>query len=191
MNAPLDDTLLVPEAPATASRQRRPLPPAVARGLLAWRALTPRDRRAVMVCAAAISTACGWLAGWEPAASAIPRLQRELPLDHAQLAQLQLLAKQAQALRALPDIPPRTGAALRDAVAGSLETAGIAGATVEAADHGVRVRADKVSFYAWMQWLAGARQAFGLDVLDMEARAAAGGERGAVTVSAALTLPAP
>ncbi|WP_059413216.1 type II secretion system protein GspM [Cupriavidus basilensis] len=191
MNAPLDEALLVPAAPAAAPRRRWPLPPAVTRGLHAWRAMPPRDRRAVSACVAAIAVACGWLVGWEPAASAIPRLQREIPRDRAQWLQLQSLAKQAQTLRALPDIPRRAGAALRDEVARSLDAAGITGTVVEATDDGVRVRIDKVSFYTWMQWLAGARQAFGLGVLDMEAKKAEGGERGTVTVGAALGLPVP
>lgn len=157
---------------------------ALARAQETWQGMPPRDRRAVMVCGAALLVTAAWMLGWEPAARAIPRIQKELPKDQDQLQQLQALATDAGKLKALPAIQKRNAAELRGEVTKSLETAGITDAVVEVTDTALRVRTDKVSFYTWMQWLDSARKTLGLAVTSMEAKKAGGNEVGVVAASA-------
>ncbi|AOY97545.1 hypothetical protein BKK79_37025 (plasmid) [Cupriavidus sp. USMAA2-4] len=153
-----------------------------------WQQLPPRDRRAVLACAAVLGTGALWQFGWESAAGSVPRLQHELPETQAQAQQVHRLAHEAARLRALPALPERTPEALREGLRQSLQAAGLKGATVEGGAPLLRVRAGPVSFHAWMQWLARARAEYGVAVVAMEARAS-GGERGEVAVQAELALP--
>lgn len=192
MNAPMDEVLHVPEGDivdgtnawnptryATLAAIRRQ-----------WRALPLRDQRAVIACAVVIAATAVWQLGWEPAAAAIPRIQRELPLEREQLLQVQTLGVEATRLRNMPDIARKAPDAMRDSVAKSLETAGLTGPDVKLSGATLQVHADKISFYTWMQWLARTRAEFGLTVVSMEAKKT-GTERGEVSVNAELALPSP
>lgn len=192
MNAPLDEVLVAPASVATQSSrsagrfQRAVFAAAVAK----WRALPQRDQRAVLACFVALLALLIWQIGWEPAATAIPRLKRELPLDQSQLSKVWKESAEAARLNKLPSITRQAPDALRDSIAKSLEAASVANADVEVSGRVLQIKIEKVSFNRWMQWQARARTDFGVLVVRMDAKRV-GNEHGEVAISAELALPTP
>lgn len=192
MNAPMDEVLLAPptaatQSPPTAGRFHHA---ALAAAMAKWRTLPQRDQRALLACSVALLSVLIWQVAWEPAATAIPRLKRELPLDQSQLGKVWKEGAEAARLNKLPSIARQAPDALRDSIATSLEAASVANADVKVSGGTLQIRIDKVSFNRWMQWQARARTEFGVMIVRMDAKRV-GSEHGEVAISAELALPTP
>ncbi|QOT81993.1 type II secretion system protein GspM [Cupriavidus basilensis] len=163
--------------------------PLLARARAAWLARAPRERRALLLCALVLSATLGWYVGWEPATNAIVRLERDLPLQREQAAQIQALAAQAAALRALPDPTAHTPGEWKSALTAALARHGIADASVRVEGSTLRVRVPRISFHAWMQWLESVRKEYGVKPLQLDAKTVTGAEEGQVSIEAELSAP--
>ncbi|MCZ7561775.1 MAG: type II secretion system protein M [Burkholderiaceae bacterium] len=87
-----------------------------------WQMLTPRERRTIVVGAALLALALVWMVLFDPAWDARRRLQAELPVMRAQLAQAEQLADEARRLGAVAgagDSPQAVKAQLEQSIEGA------------------------------------------------------------------------
>ncbi|WP_175853104.1 type II secretion system protein GspM [Burkholderia anthina] len=153
--------------------------------LTAWLdARAPRERRLLAAGGALALAAFGYTVLWEPAQTSRARIAARLPELRMQLADVEAQLGDVRRLRAAAAIRAPAGAALRDALAASLASAGIAGARVAVLGGGIQVEAKGVPFAAWMDWLERARREQRVRVTA--AHAGNDGKSGIATVSATL-----
>ncbi|VCU68676.1 General secretion pathway, M protein [Pigmentiphaga humi] len=135
------------------------LPPALARlradAARHWARLAPRERRLLSAGGLVAGAALVFLIFVEPAWTRHARLQEQLPTLRAQAARVDALTAEARSLQRATSgrmTPEET----RQALADSLQRAGIAGETAPAggADGALQVTVDQVSAPGLLQWLA-------------------------------------
>lgn len=119
-----------------------------------WRGLAARERRLVGVAAAVVAVAVVYLALFEPAWQGRAKLQRELPVLRAQLAQVGALAGEAQRLGTMPAVAGSVEA-LRASLEQSVKAAGLSAnlASLEVSDGLFDLRFREVSHAPWLDWL--------------------------------------
>ncbi|MEK8053395.1 type II secretion system protein GspM [Ideonella sp. DXS22W] len=112
------------------SRVTRPGPlgqalaPARAALLAQWQGLAPRERRGVAVAAALLGVALLWFVAIAPAWRTLRELPAQREALESQLQQMQGLATEAQALRAVPPVPTEQATTALNAAAQRLGAQG-------------------------------------------------------------------
>lgn len=153
--------------------------------LKAWfEGRAPREKNLLIVGGALLLAAFVYDVLWEPAFEGRAHIAASMPALEGQLLDLQAQGEVVRRLRANVAIRTLSGAALRDALAGSLADAGIAGAQLTMVGKGVQVDAKNVPFDAWMTWLDQIRRTNHMRVVNTLATGEA--QPGRATVSATL-----
>ncbi|MEQ1532324.1 MAG: type II secretion system protein M [Sideroxydans sp.] len=121
-----------------------------------WTALTASEQRMLTWGAAIVLPASFYILLWQPAHSAVAKLQRSVPQQRAALLQMQAQAVEVQTLRQGTHLAVVEGDALRQLVNVAVEGAGWAApnVTVELAEKNeVRISAESLEFARWMKFL--------------------------------------
>lgn len=137
-----------------------------------WRAREPRERRALLILAAALGVALAAQSMWS-ALSERQRLRGQLPRLAAQLAFLRAGAEEWRELAALPE--RRRGPsdeAMRRSFAAEAQALGLAATWSDTAS--LRLQGE-VEFDQWVRWLGQGQQEHGLRVLRARISATEGG----------------
>jgi general secretion pathway protein M len=129
-----------------------------------WDARNPRERLLLGWGGAIAAAALAYSVLWAPAAAGCARLERELPEMRHALARMTAQADEARMLSSAAQGIAPTGAALRDALATSLEAHGLGGAQLQVAGSGVQLQLKNAAFPAWVTWLDEARKQFKVKV---------------------------
>ncbi len=152
-----------------------------------WSSCQPRERFALGLVAALLALALLDGLALEPALSGLARLQRRLPIERAQAAQLEALLAEARGLRGRPPVAALPPAQARGAIESSLASAGLAGARTELLERGdFRITFTEVSFARWATWLAATERELGGHAVAVQARA--GRQAGNVDLELTLRL---
>jgi len=153
-----------------------------------WSARNPREQWILAGGAAILAAVAGYSLLWEPAAEGSARLQRSLPQQRAELAEMDTLAQEARSLNSNPP-PSLQGEALTQALQASLTQQGLKATRLAAGGDGsVQLQLDKVPFGAVAAWLQDVRQQQRLKVID--AKLTYVGATALVNMSATLQGPA-
>jgi type II secretory pathway component PulM len=121
-----------------------------------WAALSASEQRMLTWGAAIVLPVLFYLLLWQPAHSAVDKLQRSVPQQRAALVQLQAQAIEVQTLRQGAHPAVVEGDALRQLVNVASAAAGWIAprVTVELAEKNeVRINADSVEFARWVKFL--------------------------------------
>ncbi len=118
-----------------------------------WDTLSTAEQRTLRRAAWILAPLLAWGLLWQPAHDALPALQTKLPQLRAQLAQMEVLAGEAQNLRQRAQVAVLDGTALRAAVERSAGEAGLALTVTPAEQDCVQIDAESVPFAQWQQWL--------------------------------------
>lgn len=168
-------------APAQAKAAAAPASPLspLARLTQAWQALSPRERRLVLLAGGvvAIGLAVGLL-DWSRGERA--RLARSLPRAEAQLEQVQEAATEITRLRGETATPRATGPALLEAAQASAKSRGF-GLVLQASGDGLQVKG-QAGLDAFVDWLAALQRDQGLRVQRLEVQ----GQGSAASIDAVL-----
>lgn len=153
-----------------------------------WEARTAREKQLITWGGAVLAVVIGWSVLWSPAQEGRAQLRETLPTMQRQLAQMTAQANEARTLSAAAQGVAPTGAALRDALAASLNDHGLPPAQVQVMGNAVQVQMKNASFPAWVAWLDDARKQFKVQV--SEAHVTALKADGQVDLTASLQPPA-
>jgi general secretion pathway protein M len=144
----------------------------------------PREQKLLIVGGALLLVLIVYNVLWTPAYDGRERIAASLPDLEAQVAEVRQQVDEVRGLKAAAALQPPAGAALRDALAGSLAQAGIAAPQISSIGDGVQIEAKNVPFGAWMSWLDQVRRDDHVRVVDAHASAEA--QAGHATVSVTL-----
>ncbi|WP_114813941.1 type II secretion system protein M [Paraburkholderia kururiensis] len=153
-----------------------------------WETRTAREKQLITWGGAVLAVVIGWSVLWSPAQEGRAQLRETLPAMQRQLAQMTAQANEARTLSAAAQGVAPTGAALRDALAASLNDHGLPPAQVQVMGNAVQVQMKNASFPAWVAWLDDARKQFKVQV--SEAHVTALKADGQVDLTASLQPPA-
>jgi len=121
-----------------------------------WAALSASEQRMLKLGALIVLPVLFYLLMWQPAHSAVERLQQSVPQQRAQLVQMQAQAVEVQTLRHGAKPAVIEGDALKRIVQGAVEAAGwgAPAVMVELAEKNeVRVNAEGIEFARWLALL--------------------------------------
>jgi len=108
----------------------------------------------------------------DPAVSSIARLQRSLPRERAQAAELEALLGEVRALKARPAVASSSGLDTVPALQQSLAAAGLKAArVVPLANGALQLTFSNVSYAAWSVWLAAAERELGMHAIAVTVKA--------------------
>jgi len=144
-----------------------------------WRALPPRDRRALSVLAAFVAVVVGWSWIWQPLASERARLRTEIGRMKADLPYLEAAAQEVTRLRASGALDPldRQGRSLLALADAGARDAGLGGVLkrVEPVSQGrANLWFENVPFDALVDWLEQLQARYGIRVDELAVDRAAG-----------------
>jgi general secretion pathway protein M len=152
-----------------------------------WNERAPREKSALALGGLIVVLAVAYLLLIEPAASGIKRLERNLPAQRAQAAQLDALLGEVKSLRSRPQVASVSPAEARAALDKSLAAAGLKAARiVPLADGDLQLTFANVPFTTWSAWLAGIERELGARTISVNANGTA--TAGNVDVELALRL---
>ncbi len=152
-----------------------------------WNERAPREKSVLALGGLIVVLAVAYLLLIEPAASGIKRLERNLPAQRAQAAQLDALLGEVKSLRSRPQVASVSPAEARAALDKSLAAAGLKAArTVPLADGDLQLTFANVPFTTWSAWLAGIERELGARTISVNANGTA--TAGNVDVELALRL---
>ncbi|KLU24865.1 hypothetical protein EOS_17865 [Caballeronia mineralivorans PML1(12)] len=127
---------------------------AIKAALTEWfEARAPREKKLLAGGGALVIAALVYNVLWAPAYDGRAKIAANLPQLEVQLAEVQVQADEARALKAVAAVRAPAGVALRDTLATSLSQAGIAQAQLAVLGKGVQVDVKNAPFGAWMSWL--------------------------------------
>lgn len=129
-----------------------------------WEGRTAREKMLLTWGGAVLGVVLVYSVLWAPAQQGRVQLRETLPAMRHQIAQMTAQADEARSLAAAAQGVPPTGAALKDALAGSLTQNGLAGAQVQLAGDAVSIDLKNVAFPTWTMWLDDARRQFKVHV---------------------------
>jgi len=136
-----------------------------------WIQRAPRERLAMLLAGAVVLAAAVYLTLIEPAATGIPRLERNLPATRVQAERLDQLLAEVVSLKSKPQVAVLAPAEARAALEKSLETAGLKAARVTPlADGDLQLVFANIPYAAWSTWLAGAERQLGAKAHVVTAR---------------------
>ncbi len=148
-----------------------------------WQSLAPRERRGVALAGLAVGVLLLWAVGVSPALRTLRQAQEQRPGVETQLARMQALAKEAQELRALPQVSAEQA---RIALQSSTQRLG-AKARLQNMGDTVQVNLDGVPPEAFTAWLSELRSAARSRVTDAQLQMRDGALFGTVIVAPALS----
>lgn len=135
-----------------------------------WRERAPREKLVLALLAVIITVAAIFLLLIEPAMSGIRRLERGLPQQRSQAAQLDALLGEVKSLRGRAQVAVISPSEARAALDKSLAAAGLKAArVVPLADGDLQLTFSNVPFAAWSTWLAGVERELGARTISVTA----------------------
>ena len=149
-----------------------------------WEARATREKQLLGAGAVLASIAVIYSVLWSPAFDGSARISANLPGLETALADVKGQADELRGLRASAAIAAPSGAALRDALSASLDTAALGQVQLTVLDKAVQADAKDVPFGAWIAWLDDARRRFHVRVIS--ARVTGNDKPGHVAVSVTL-----
>jgi general secretion pathway protein M len=127
-----------------------------------WAERAPRERSILMVGGVLLLAVILYLVAVEPAWTGIGRLERSLPQQRANAAELEALLGEVKALKARPAVATMSGTDARAALEASLAKAGIKAARiVPLSDGDIQLTFADVPVSKWAPWLANAERELG------------------------------
>lgn len=137
-----------------------------------WRERAPRERAVLGAGAAFVALVLVYLILIEPAATGIPRLERRLPVDRQQAAQLDTLLGEVRNLKSKAQVATVSPQEARGAIEKSLAAAGLkATRIVPLADGDLQITFSNVPYAAWAAWLARTERELGARTTSVTANA--------------------
>lgn len=127
-----------------------------------WIERAPRERAILGTGAAIVLVALVFLLLIEPAWTGIGRLERSLPQQRAQAAELDALLGEVKNLKSKPQVATVSSSEVRGAIEASLKRAGMKAAKiVPLSDGDIQLTFADVPFDTWATWVAGAERELG------------------------------
>jgi general secretion pathway protein M len=152
-----------------------------------WNERAPREKAVLALAGLLTALAITFLALIEPAFTGIGRLERALPAQRAQAAQLDALLAEVKSLKARPQVASISPTEARAALDKSVAAAGMkVTRTVPLADGDLQLTFSDVPYATWATWLAGVERELGARTISVTANATA--TAGHVDVEVALRL---
>lgn len=127
-----------------------------------WAERAPRERSVLLVGGVLLLAAIAYLILVEPAWTGIARLEKSLPQQRANAAELEALLAEVKALKARPAVATMSATDARGALEGSLTKAGIKAARiVPLSDGDIQLTFSDVPVSKWAPWLASIERELG------------------------------
>ena len=127
-----------------------------------WAERAPRERSILLVGGVLLLAVVVYLVAIEPAWSGIGRLEKSLPQQRANAAELEALLAEVKSMKARPAVATMSAADARSALEGSLTRAGIkATRIVPLSDGDIQLTFADVPVGRWAPWLAGVERELG------------------------------
>jgi general secretion pathway protein M len=127
-----------------------------------WLERAPRERLILGFGGGVLLLVVAYLLLVEPAWSGINRLERSLPQQRAQAAELEALLGEVKGLRAQPQVATVSASEVKGAIEGSLARAGLKTTRiVPLSDGDVQLTFANVPYGTWAAWLAGIERELG------------------------------
>lgn len=127
-----------------------------------WAERAPRERSILLVGGILLLAVIAYLILVEPAWTGITRLEKSLPQQRANAAELEALLAEVKALKARPAVATMSAADARGALEGSLAKAGIkATRIVPLSDGDIQLTFSDVPVSKWAPWLANIERELG------------------------------
>lgn len=127
-----------------------------------WSERAPRERSILLAGGALLLAVLVYLIAIEPAWTGIARLERSLPQQRANAAELEALLAEVKATRSRPAVATMSAADARSALESSLARAGLKAARiVPLSDGDVQLTFSDVPVSKWAPWLANAERELG------------------------------
>lgn len=127
-----------------------------------WSERAPRERAVLLLGGALLVAAIVYLVAIEPAWTGIARLERSLPQQRANAAELEALLAEVKALKGRPAIATMSAGDARSALEGSLSRAGLKAARiVPLSDGDIQLQFADVPVSRWATWLANVERELG------------------------------
>jgi general secretion pathway protein M len=127
-----------------------------------WAERAPRERAILLAGGVLLALVIVYLVLIEPAWTGIARLEKSLPQQRANAAELEALLAEVKALKAKPAVATMSAADARGALEGSLTRAGLkATRIVPLSDGDIQLTFSDVPVGRWAPWLAGAERELG------------------------------
>jgi general secretion pathway protein M len=127
-----------------------------------WAERAPRERSILLAGAAVLVVVLVYLIALEPAWTGIGRLERTLPQQRANAAELDALLSEVKSLKARPAVATMSAADARSALEASLGRAGLkATRIVPLSDGDIQLTFSDVPVGRWAPWLAGVERELG------------------------------
>ena len=139
-----------------------------------WRDRAPREKMVLALLGVVIAIAVLFLMLVEPAMSGIKRLERGLPQQRAQAAQLDALLGEVKTLKSRAQVATVSPSEARAALDKSLAAAGLKAARiVPLADGDLQLTFSNVPYAGWSTWLAGIERELGARTISVTANSTA------------------
>jgi general secretion pathway protein M len=127
-----------------------------------WSERAPRERAVLLLGGVLLVAAIVYLVAIEPAWTGIARLERSLPQQRANAAELEALLAEVKALKGRPAIATMSAGDARSALEGSLSRAGLKAARiVPLSDGDIQLQFSDVPVSRWAPWLANVERELG------------------------------
>lgn len=127
-----------------------------------WAERAPRERSILLVAGVLLLAVVVYLIAIEPAWTGIARLERSLPQQRSNAAELEALLAEVKAMKARPAVATMSATDARSALEGSLTRAGIKAARiVPLSDGDIQLSFSDVPVGRWAPWLAGVERELG------------------------------
>jgi general secretion pathway protein M len=135
-----------------------------------WRERNARERALLGTGGAVLLLAIAYLLLIEPARAGIVRLERGLPSQRAQVAQLESLLAEVKTLKSRPQVATISPSEARSALEKSLAAAGLKAARiVPLSDGDLQLIFADVPYAGWAVWLAGIERELGARAISVNA----------------------
>jgi general secretion pathway protein M len=127
-----------------------------------WAERAPRERSILLVGGILLLAVIAYLIAIEPAWTGIGRLEKSLPQQRANAAELEALLAEVKTLKARPAVATMSATDARGALEGSLAKAGLkATRIVPLSDGDIQLTFADVPVSKWAPWLAGIERELG------------------------------
>jgi general secretion pathway protein M len=127
-----------------------------------WSERAPRERTILLVGAVLLLAVVVYLVAIEPAWTGIARLEKSLPQQRAQAAELEALLAEVKTVKARPAVATMSATDARSALENSLTKAGLKAARIVPLSEGdIQVTFSDVPISKWAPWLANLERELG------------------------------
>lgn len=133
-----------------------------------WAERAPRERAILGAGGILLAIALAYLFLIEPAWTGIGRLERSLPQQRSQAAELDALLGEVRNLKTQPQVATVSASEVRGAIEGSLKRAGLKAARlVPLSDGDLQITFANVPYGIWAGWLAGVERELGARTMSV------------------------